>query len=521
VLARQARETEAINAVSNLVAADRNGVNTAFFKAGNGNAPAALPLTLDNLDAVLGAMAAKKSAVSGRSSPRPTWSWWSRRRWSGRSSGSSRSARSARPTAVGEQLEYDNYVNVDYVVEPMLDYWNTGTQGGHHLVHRAEAGLRCGRRCGPRSCVATRSPDLRVKANTGQRVGGGDISPLEGSFEADDIQYRGRHVLGTRWATRRSPTCRTGPDPPADPSGGASRVLGLRLAPPDTTTPEEEAPWPTPTTSPPTRQGPAPPQRHRPTPGVQRRRDRAFLALEGDVVKLAAAQAIDVNADDEALTSKVIRTQDLTTDGAKLADSMRKHAAALREQAADEGRGLLRARRRLVLLLVGSGADRTPDLLALMRPQRAGTADPAPRSCPPAGAPPTLPWPPAPATPPGPCAAPPPTTAAAGTPTPGPPPPTPARRTPSHITARIQSLVTHRSDAQVVVAEDVVITASYLIAVDRDLEVIEGDAFTVETCPGDSDLVDRILRVEHVVLGTERFERDLFCNLLEPPPAED
>jgi hypothetical protein len=90
-----------------------------------------------------------------------------------------------------------------------------------------------------------------------------------------------------------------------------------------------------------------------------------------------------------------------------------------------------------------------------------------------------------------------------------------------HITARIQSLVTHRSDAQVVVAEDVVITASYLIAVDRDLEVIEGDAFTVETCPGDSDLVDRILRVEHVVLGTERFERDLFCNLLEPPPAED
>jgi Arc/MetJ family transcription regulator len=69
----------------------------------------------------------------------------------------------------------------------------------------------------------------------------------------------------------------------------------------------------------------------------------SFLALEGDVVKLAAAQALDTIADDEALTSKVIRTQDLTTDGAKVADALRKRAAALRAQvasqadAADEG----------------------------------------------------------------------------------------------------------------------------------------------------------------------------------------
>lgn len=65
----------------------------------------------------------------------------------------------------------------------------------------------------------------------------------------------------------------------------------------------------------------------------------AFLTLEGDVVKRAAAQALDTIADDEALTSKVIRTQDLATDGAKVADSLRKRAAALREQADvdDEG----------------------------------------------------------------------------------------------------------------------------------------------------------------------------------------
>ena len=58
----------------------------------------------------------------------------------------------------------------------------------------------------------------------------------------------------------------------------------------------------------------------------------AFLSLEGGVVKLAAAQAIDTNATNEALASKVIRDKDLVTDGAKVADAMRKHAATLRAQ---------------------------------------------------------------------------------------------------------------------------------------------------------------------------------------------
>lgn len=59
----------------------------------------------------------------------------------------------------------------------------------------------------------------------------------------------------------------------------------------------------------------------------------AFLALEGENVKRAAAQAIDTNADNEALASKVLRSQDVQTDGAKVADALRKRAAALRAQA--------------------------------------------------------------------------------------------------------------------------------------------------------------------------------------------
>lgn len=70
---------------------------------------------------------------------------------------------------------------------------------------------------------------------------------------------------------------------------------------------------------------------------------QSFLALEGGNVKRAAAQAIDTIADNEALVSKVIRDQDYSADGAKVAETLRKRAAALRAQAdaddeaADEG----------------------------------------------------------------------------------------------------------------------------------------------------------------------------------------
>jgi len=40
------------------------------------------------------------------------------------------------------------------------------------------------------------TPDLRVSANTGNRIGGGSIAPEEGSFEVDGVWYRVRHVTG-------------------------------------------------------------------------------------------------------------------------------------------------------------------------------------------------------------------------------------------------------------------------------------------------------------------------------------
>lgn len=40
------------------------------------------------------------------------------------------------------------------------------------------------------------TPDLRVKADGGNRLGGGPVDPAEGSFEDDSVYFRVRHVVG-------------------------------------------------------------------------------------------------------------------------------------------------------------------------------------------------------------------------------------------------------------------------------------------------------------------------------------
>lgn len=60
----------------------------------------------------------------------------------------------------------------------------------------------------------------------------------------------------------------------------------------------------------------------------------AFLSVESDSVKRAAALALETIAVSEVLISKVLTTSDgLRTDGAKVADSLLKRAKTLRDQA--------------------------------------------------------------------------------------------------------------------------------------------------------------------------------------------
>lgn len=67
----------------------------------------------------------------------------------------------------------------------------------------------------------------------------------------------------------------------------------------------------------------------------------AFLSLNSSDVRLAAAEVLDTMASDQAMVLKVIRTMDLSTDGAAVAKSLREHAAQLRTdaEAAEAGEG--------------------------------------------------------------------------------------------------------------------------------------------------------------------------------------
>lgn len=61
----------------------------------------------------------------------------------------------------------------------------------------------------------------------------------------------------------------------------------------------------------------------------------AFLALEGDEVKLGAAAALEAIAAKQALILKVMKVGDTSTDGAKLAQALRELAATYRRQVED------------------------------------------------------------------------------------------------------------------------------------------------------------------------------------------
>lgn len=61
----------------------------------------------------------------------------------------------------------------------------------------------------------------------------------------------------------------------------------------------------------------------------------AFLALEGDDVLRATAMALETIGSSEALTQKVLKIQDVETDGAALLDSLRMRAADLRARSAE------------------------------------------------------------------------------------------------------------------------------------------------------------------------------------------
>ena len=204
-LTAQAAEADAIVAVSNLLnitgdgihtAWSATGVNTAFFKAGNNNAPTALPLTADNLKTVLDGMTTKKDA-KGKTIVRPDVVVVIPKSLESQMLGIL-AVREVRRTESGvTTIETNPVAGVSYVVEPMLDQLNTHAKAATTWFVVPKPGS-------PRPALwvaglrGHEAPDLRVKADQGQRVGGGPISFDAGSFEIDTIEWRVRHVKGSQ-----------------------------------------------------------------------------------------------------------------------------------------------------------------------------------------------------------------------------------------------------------------------------------------------------------------------------------
>jgi hypothetical protein len=213
-LATAAREAEQFKRLSlllnfNAVTQTGSGPNTGFFKnytgsfsstnpfAGVNTTPATVPLTYDNLRAALDAIKQRKNPFNGRPIVLP-----------GRfqlivppelemTARAILAIEYREVTVGGVMTRLGNEVApmVDLVVEPWLTMLDKGAKAattwyllpptGSNFKALMFAKLR-----------GHETPEMRVRADTGNSVGGGALSPQDGSFDIDDIQYRVRSVFG-------------------------------------------------------------------------------------------------------------------------------------------------------------------------------------------------------------------------------------------------------------------------------------------------------------------------------------
>ncbi|MGQ4574899.1 phage major capsid protein [Dermabacteraceae bacterium P7006] len=200
MLSRSARETEARVSVEVLLQKDMKDINKEFFKAANGNAPKNLPLNRENLRAALTELRMRKDK-SGNILRRPdmilmvppSLEWQANALVSGSE---------VRTTQGTETIIAANDLagSVRVVVDPLLAANSHAKAAGTWFL------LPDPKKNPARPAVITgflnsqQAPQLRVKADTGNRVGGGAIDPLQGSFNDDTIQFRVDHIVGAALA---------------------------------------------------------------------------------------------------------------------------------------------------------------------------------------------------------------------------------------------------------------------------------------------------------------------------------
>lgn len=191
-LAQSARNTEDATAVKALLNPTQTDLNTAVFTGDY--APATTALTQENLQAAVQAIVTRKDEdgnplviPSAILMVPPALEFTAK---------AILSATEIRTTTGSRTVVEQNPMagRLDLVVNPWLSLnthaksattWFVLPSPSSARVAVAQAFLR-----------GYGSPDLRVKADGGNRVTGGAVSPEEGSFDNDTIQYRVRHVMG-------------------------------------------------------------------------------------------------------------------------------------------------------------------------------------------------------------------------------------------------------------------------------------------------------------------------------------
>lgn len=196
-LAQGATDTEDVEATSLIASA--TGPNSAFFTSGNGNLLAGNPvLSTDSLTDAITAISERKDSEG-----RPIVAVSSLVLVIPQSllvpAQNILNATEIRQTnsTTGQTVITNNWLaqSVSIVVNPWLSVVDTSANSAKTWYLLPAPSI-----ARPAAAMAFlrgyETPDLRVKADTGTRVGGGAVGAEEGSFDADDIQYRVRHVLG-------------------------------------------------------------------------------------------------------------------------------------------------------------------------------------------------------------------------------------------------------------------------------------------------------------------------------------
>lgn len=212
-LASAAREAEIFNALSLLLNMTgpqvASGPNTGFFKnytggysssnpfAGVNTTPATVPLTYDNLLGAINTIRARRNPQTKRPIVLPGKFQLVVPLELQAAAENILATDFREVTSGGVMTRIANEVrsSVDLRVEPWLSYvdghakapttWYLLPPRGSQFKALVTASL-----------IGHETPELRVKADAGRSIGGGEINPQDGSFVMDDVQYRVRHVMG-------------------------------------------------------------------------------------------------------------------------------------------------------------------------------------------------------------------------------------------------------------------------------------------------------------------------------------